>query len=163
MDRHTHVAREGLAAGAIGFATTAVLMVVVDFIGGQPVMYTPALLGRTLFDWGADSTSVTTVGLTPALAYAGAHLAVFFAIGLLGAWLARMAERGNQLWFVGLFVFIFVNFHIIGMAGLLQLRADAAIAGGRGWVIGIASGLGMAAYILRMHPNVRRMMRRWEE
>lgn len=162
MDVGSKLLRVGIVAGAIGFGVTALSLVALDLATGRPAFFTASLLGGILLD-GAGHSSTVTIALAPVVAYAALHLAVYLAIGLLGAWLARVAERGSQLWFVGLVVFIIVSFHMIGVVQLLAVPADASIAGTRGWVSGILSGLAMTAYILRSHPNVRRMMSTWEE
>ena len=62
-----------------------------------------------------DVADPALVAVTPSavLAYSAVHLGVFFAFGVLAAELATLADRGWQLWFVSLFFFILVSFHIL--------------------------------------------------
>jgi hypothetical protein len=146
--------REGLIAGVVGYSATVVLFAVANLLMGRPVFHTAAVLGAALFYGVRDPMQVAVI---PAyvLAYNGVHLIVFLALGLVGAALARLADRGAELWYVGLFFFIFVSFHLIATVQAVaypmrSLISDAAI-----WIAGITAGLLMVGSLLRTHPAIR--------
>jgi hypothetical protein len=146
--------REGIVAGVIGYGTTIVLFAIANVLSGRPVLHTAAVLGAALVYGIRDPMQVV---VTPAyvLAYNGAHLIVFLALGIVGAALARLADRGAQLWYVGLFFFIFISFHLIAIVQVVaypmrSLINDAAI-----WIAGITAGLLMIGSLLRAHPTIR--------
>lgn len=148
------VLSQGLAAGFIGFATVAVVFAVVNLSMGRSPFYTSALLGAALF---YDVTDPAQVAVTPAtvLAYNGLHLVTFLAFGVVASALAAMADRGQQLWYVALFFFIFLSFHLEGAVQLFAapmrpVLSDAAI-----WGAGIAGSAAMMAYLLWQHPKIR--------
>jgi hypothetical protein len=146
--------REGIVAGVIGYGATIILFALANVLSGRPVFHTAAVLGAALVYGISDPMQVV---VTPAyvLAYNGAHLIVFLALGIVGAALARLADRGAQLWYVGLFFFIFISFHLIATVQVVaypmrSLINDAAI-----WIAGITAGLLMVGSLLRAHPAIR--------
>lgn len=145
---------QGVAAGLIGFATVALFFALANVIGGRSPFYTAALLGATVFH---GATDPSRVAVTPenVLLYNGLHLVTFLAFGVIASALAVLADRGAQLWYVGLFFFIFVAFHLIGFAQGLAMPMRAAIGDATVWVAGLAASLTMAAYILWRHPRIR--------
>jgi hypothetical protein len=146
--------REGLVAGAIGYAATIVLFAIANVLMGRPVFHTAAVLGAALIYGVRDPTQIV---VTPAyvLAYNGVHLIVFLALGIMGAALARLADRGAQLWYVGLFFFIFVSFHLIATVQVVAYPMRSLIGDATIWIAGIAAGLLMAGSLLRAHPAIR--------
>ena len=145
---------QGLIAGAIGFATTAVVFAIANILQGRSPFHTAALLGAALFYGVRDPSQVT---VTPAyvFAYNGTHLLVFIGLGILGAWLATVAARGAQLWYVGLFFFIFASFHLIAAAQAAALPMQPLLSGPAIWIAGLAAGLLMGLYLLKANPDIR--------
>lgn len=146
--------REGLVAGAIGYAATIVLFAIANVLMGRPVFHTAAVLGAALIYGVRDPMQVV---VTPAyvLAYNGVHLIMFLALGIVGAALARLADRGAQLWYVGLFFFIFVSFHLIATVQVVAYPMRSLISDATIWIAGITAGLLMAGSLLKAHPAIR--------
>jgi hypothetical protein len=146
--------KQGIIAGLIGFATVAVVFGLVNLGAGRSPWYSAAVLGGALFYGVADPTLVS---VTPAavLAYSALHLGVFVAFGVLAAALAALADRGWQLWFVALFFFIFVSFHMLAAVQGLAAPMRSVLRGEMIWVAGIAASLLMAWYLFRTHPRMR--------
>jgi hypothetical protein len=141
-------------AGLIGFATVAVVFAVVNVAAGRSPFYTAALLGNALRDGGIDPATVG-VTLGSVVTYSALHLVVFIAFGALAASLATLADRGWQLWFIALFFFIFVGFHLFGAIQAFAAPVRTALSDGMIWGAGIAASFMMAAYLIRAHPALR--------
>lgn len=143
----------GLVAGAIGFGVTAVVFALVNVLQGRSPFHTAAALGAALFYGVRDPSQVT---LDPAyiFAYNGTHLLVFLGLGMLGAWLAALAERGAQLWYVGLFFFIFASFHLIAAVQAAALPMQRLLSGPAIWMAGIAAAVLMGVYLLRVYAGI---------
>jgi hypothetical protein len=146
--------RQGLIAGVIGFTVTNVLYALANTLQGRSPFHTAATLGAALIYGVRDPLQVA---VTPAyvFAYNGLHLLVFVALGMVGAALARLADRGRQLWYVGLFFFIFVNFHMIAAVQTVALPMEPLLSGPGIWIAGIGAGVAMALYLLKAHPDIR--------
>jgi len=146
--------REGLVAGVIGYSATVVLFAIANLLVGRSPFHTAAVLGAALLYGIRDPMQVV---VTPAyvLAYNGAHLVVFLALGILGASLARLADRGAQLWYVALFLFIFVSFHLIVTVQVVATSMHPLINDAAIWIAGIFAGLLMVASLIRAHPAIR--------
>lgn len=147
-------AKQGLIAGLIGFATVAVLMFIVDLAAGRPPLYSAAALGSALFSAASDPTQVTITAAT-VLGYSVVHLVVFLAFGLIAAALASLADRGRQLWFIGLFFFIFVSFHMFGAVQALATPMRTALSEPMLWAAGVAAAAMIALYLFHAHPRIR--------
>ena len=149
------IVRHGLIAGLLGYGVVALAFGLANVIAGRSFFHTAALLGAALFEGATEPTGVT---VTPAsvAAYNAVHLLVFLGFGLVTSWLASMARRGPQLWYVALFAFIFVGFHLIGAAQLLASPMEAALSAPMIWVAGITASLIMAGYVIAQHPELQR-------
>ncbi len=150
----TEVFREGLIAGIIGHVTVAVLFAIVNLFLGRSPFHTAALLGSALF-YGLDDASQLVIAPGPILAYNGAHLVIFLALGILAAWLAFLSERGPELWYVGAVVYLFITFHTLGFFLVLTAGVREAVGA---WTM-VASGAlasgAMAAYLIWARPKFR--------
>ena len=144
--------KEGLIAAAIAFVIIAVVFSVADVAGRRMWFYTPGALAYALFI-GTESSPLITPKLV--LSYTIVHVAVLFVFGFAAALLARMADQGAQLWYVGLFLLVFVGFHLFAAVQALSLPAVASISQPLIWIAGMAGSLGMALYLLRSHPRIR--------
>ena len=147
--------QQGLVAGLIGYATVGLVFGLVDVIQGHSPFYTAAVLGATLF-YGIQDPIQVTVAAPYVFAYSGFHLLLFLVLGMAGAWLADLAELGEQLWFVGLFFFIFVAFHIFGAVQAMAAPVQAALSPVAIWLGGTLASVLMAAYLLWEHPLIRK-------
>lgn len=151
---------QGVLAGCIGYATLAVIVSIVDVSNGRSAFQSAAVLGASIF-YGATDASQVQVIPEYVIAYNGAHLLVFLLLGIIGSVLAAVADRGRQLWYVGSFFFIFVGFHAIGALQAMAEGVRASISARMIWVAGVAAAIAMGAYLLRVHPAMRRPQR-WD-
>jgi len=151
---------QGLLAGCIGYATLAVIVSVVDAARGQAPFHSAAVLGASLF-YNVSNPSEVEVLPAYVLAYNGAHLLVFLCMGLIGAALATLADRGRQLWFLALFFFFLVSFHAIGALQVVSMDVRSALSAPVIWVGGVAAAVAMGAYLTWAHPLMRRPQR-WD-
>lgn len=159
-EKHLRILRQGAVAGMLGYLIVAGIFAIANVLAGQSPFRTAAELGAALF-YGARDPS--QVAVTPAyvFAYNGAHLVVFLAFGFAAAWLASLADRGSQLWYVALFLFLFVAFHLIGGVQALAVPMQTALSAPMIWVAGFAAAVAMAAYLVWMHPALR-TAQRWD-
>lgn len=148
------VLEQGSVAGLIGFAAVAVIFAALNLAQGKSPFYTAALLGASLF-YGATDPAQVAVAPASVFAYNGLHLVVFLIFGLAASALALMADQGKHLWYVGLFFFMFISFHLEGFVQALSYPMRQAIPDMAVWGAGIAASLAMAAYILSQHPRIR--------
>lgn len=145
---------EGVLAGLIGYATVALVFAGANLIEGRSMFYTASLLGADLF-YGIHDPARVTISPQYVFAYNGAHLLVFLVFGLVSAWLAAVSERLTQFWYVGLFFFLFVAFHIVAAMQAIAVPVQNALSGPAIWAAGATAALLMAAYLLYAHPRIR--------
>ena len=146
--------KQGIVAGLLGFGAVAVVFALVNLGAGRSPLYTAAALGGALF-YGVADPAVVSITPGAVLAYSALHLGVFMAFGVLAAALATLADRGWQLWFVALFFFIFISFHLVAAVQGLATPMRSVLSGTMVWGAGIAASLLMAWYLLRAHPRMR--------
>jgi hypothetical protein len=150
--------RDGLASGAIGFATVAAFFALVDVLGGRSLFYTPALLGGALF-YGVTTPAEVVVAPGPVLGYSTAHLAVFLVIGALAAGLASVAARHRHVWYLGVNLFLLVIAHASGVVLTLTESLQGVVSG---WLVAgatLVAATTMALYLLWANPPLLREMR----
>ncbi|MHB1224686.1 MAG: hypothetical protein ACYC2G_11700 [Gemmatimonadaceae bacterium] len=94
-------------------------------------------------------------GLAAGHAYSGLHLLVFLALGVAAAALAALAERGQQLWYVALFFFIFISFHLEGAVQSFAEPMQSVLSEAAIWGAGVAGSTAMLTYLLWRHPRIR--------
>jgi hypothetical protein len=148
----------GLYAGFIGYGTVVVLIAALNLLAGRSPFYTAALFGSALF-YGLEDPAALVVAAGPVLAYNGAHMCAFLALGLGASWLVALAERHPTAQYFILFVLIFFAFHVFGALGLF---AEPLLGAVGWWQVGLgtlASGLTMGWYLWRAHPLLRRELR----
>jgi len=148
------VAFQGLVAGAIGYLTVAVVFAVANLALGRSPFHTAAVLGAALF-YGITDPARVTVSAPYVFAFNGVHLFAFLVFGITGSALAQLADRGLQLWYVAVFFFIFVGFHLFAMAQALAMPVRDAVPDAAVWVAGIGASVLMGWYLLAMHPRAR--------
>ena len=161
-DETRRVLEQGLVAGVLGHITVALVFAVENLAAGRSLFYTPALLGGYLF-YGVTDPAQLQIQAGYVLAYNGTHLLVFLAFGVIGAWLAMIADRGWQLWYLSVFFFLLVAFHIFGFVQLTAQPLRGAFSDATLWIAGTAATAVMAAYLLRVHPLMRAQLAHWQE
>ena len=147
------VLKQGAVAGLIGFATVALLLAIVNVIGGHSPVSTASALGAALH--GVSDPAMAPIAIGYIVTYTAVHLAVFISLGVFAAALATLADRGWQLWFVSLFFFLFVSFHLYAAVQTLGAPMRSVLPDVLVWVVGVAASLMMALYLLRVHPRLR--------
>lgn len=105
------------------------MFALVNLGAGRSPWYSAVVLGGALFHGVADP-AVISVTPSAVLSYSALHLGVFVAFGLLAAELATLADRGWQLWFVAVFFFIFVSFHMLAAVQALAAPMRSVLPGG---------------------------------
>ena len=150
----------GLAAGLVGYATAALAFGVADVARGRSFFGSMAALGASLF-YGASGAVAAPVTPPHVFAGNGTYLLVFVALGLLASWLAALADRGAQLWFLALFALLFVGFHVLAAAQLMAESVAGAPPAGMIWAVGVLALVLMGAYLLWRHPRLR-TPERWD-
>jgi hypothetical protein len=154
---------QGLFTGFLGFLTIIVVFALGNIVVGRSHFYTAAVLGATLFYGIRDLSQMATAIAPYVFAYTGMHLVAFLVFGLVGSGLATIADRGSMLWYPGLFFFLFVGFHMIGTMQLLAQPIQSALPTAAIWAAGLLAALVMIAYLLRVHPDLRRQLKGWNE
>lgn len=156
----TTLLSQGVVAGLLGYGVLSGLISAVDVANLRSPFHSAAVLGASLFYGITDPAQVQVI---PAyvLAYNGAHLLVFIVLGIIGAALATLADRGGQLWYITAFFFVLVSFHAIAAvqamsAGMHESLSDRSI-----WVGGIVAGALMGGYLMKVHPRMRQAQR-WD-
>lgn len=153
MARGQRVLTEGMIAGVIGYAVTVAFFALWNLMNGLSPFHTAGLLGEVLFHGRRDPAGFQ-VAAGPVLAFNGVHLIVFLAFGGLTAWLASLAERGPQFWYIAVIAFVFVFIHVVGaMVWFSAPLSDSTPA----WVVGVATLLAaaaMSAYLWWAHPRL---------
>lgn len=144
--------KEALVSAVIAFVVIAAIFMVTDIVTRRMWYYTPGALAYALFV-GTQSSPLITPKLV--MSYTLVHLAVLFVFGFAAALLARLAERGPQLWYVALFLLVFVGFHLFAAVQALSLPAVASISQPMIWLAGVAASMAMSWYLLRRHPLIR--------
>lgn len=153
---------QGLVAGVLGHVVVAVIFAIANLAAGRPMLYTPALLGASLF-YGLTDPAQLEIQASYVFAYNGTHLLLFMLLGLAGSWLTMIADRGWQLWYLATFFFMFIAFHIFGMVQLLALPVRSAFSDELLWTAGLVATAAMGAYFVLTHPRLRAQLAHWQE
>lgn len=147
--------REGIVAGLIGAALTALWFLGVDMLDGRPLR-TPALLGQALL---GEYPATVTVPV-----YTVIHLAAFVLFGVVTALLIDLAER--QPVFVFALVALFTSFEVF-VLGLILVAAHSILDELAAWTVLVANLLasaGMLGYFFRRHLTlVHRITSVWQD
>lgn len=110
----TRIFLDGLASGMIGYVTVVVFFVVLNVIHGRSVFHTAALLGAHLF-YGLESPAELVIAPGPVLAFNGLHALLFLGAGIFMAWLAGLAERIPEGWYLVVVLFLIAMPHVFGL------------------------------------------------
>lgn len=159
-EERTEILWEGLVAGLIGYATVAILVGVIDVAVGRSFFFTAAMLGETAF-YGLTDPANVVVWPGAVFAYNGVHLLGFLLIGMSAAWLAYLAEKGEELWYLGLVLFLLVVAHACGAVLVMTegLRAAMPV-----WMVVVPTLAGLVAmslYMLGVRPGLRSELTTW--
>ncbi len=161
-DETRRILEQGLVAGVLGHIVVAVTFAIGNLVVGRPLLHTPALLGASMF-YGLTDPSQLEIRAAYVFAYNGTHLLLFLLFGTIGAWLATIADRGWQLWYLATFFFMFVAFHLFGMVQLLAQPVRSAVSDVVLWVAGTLATCVMAAYFIATHPRLSAQLAHWQE
>lgn len=153
---------ESMVAGLVGYAVVALLFAGLNLFQGRSVFYTAALLGADLF-YGLERPSELVIGPGPVLAYNGVHLLAFIAAGFFMRWLAGLAERIPQGWYLVVVLFLIVMPHVFGLPVWFE---DPVVAEIPLWYVVVATSLAalaMGGVLLAVHPRLRASMRDYRD
>jgi hypothetical protein len=150
--------QDAIVAGVIGYATVAVLFALFNGIQGRSVFYTAALLGSSLF-YGLEDPAELVIAAEPVIAFNGVHLVLFLVAGAFMAWLAGLAERIPQGWYLVVILFLIVMPHVFGLPVWFSgaIRTEIPL-----WFVVVATSaaaLAMGGYLLASHPRLRAALR----
>lgn len=153
---------ESVVAGLIGYAVVALLFAFLNLVQGRSPFYTAALLGADLF-YGLDSPAELVIEPGPVLAYNGLHLLAFLGAGVFMRWLAGLAERFPQGWYLLVVLVLIVLPHLFGLPVWFEgsIRAELPF-----WYVIFATSmaaLAMGAFLVTMHPRLRESMREYRD
>lgn len=153
---------QGLMVGLIGYATIALSVSIGDVLQGRSFFYTVSLFGEWLF---YDLNDPATVHVWPGavFAYNGLHLVTMLAFGLLASWLASVSERGALYWYAGLVMFLFVFVHLFAAVVLMSEPLRQSVPFLQILVPSVLAVVLMSAYLLWVHPRLRREMEEWTD
>jgi hypothetical protein len=138
--------RNGLIAGLIGYAVTAVYYSIIDVLMGQPPWHTLSNLGNALFVGIVDTPG-------PLIAFNGIHLAAFIVVGVIAAFQMEEVELHPVFWYVPFFaalaasIFMFVL--IVMTMGSIAQRGAVAIGAGN-----FAAAAAMLVYLVSRHGGL---------
>ena len=160
MAREARILREGVAAGLIGAAAVALLILVFDIAGGAPLQ-SPAILGSAILRGVRDPT-LAPVSAGPIVGYTIVHGLGFIAVGLVAAFLVAAAEREPAM-VLALLIF-FAAFEVFFLA-LIAFWALPVLGVLAWWEIlagNLLASIGMLYYFHRRHPGLARsLIGRW--
>lgn len=142
------VARDGVLAGAIGYAAVVLFYAALNLLAGRPVWHTADLLGRALLGESAAHPA-------PIFVYNGLHLVVFLGLGLAASWLIAEAERHPKLWYLVFSLALFVFLHIFGAVAAFAAPVQEALPTWSILAASLISAAAMGASLWRTHPGLR--------
>ena len=159
-EERAEIVWEGLIAGLIGYATVAILVGAIDIVQGRSFFFTASMLGEATF-YGLTDPANVVVWPGAVFAYNGLHLIGFLFIGMSAAWLAYLAEKGAELWYLGLVLFLLVVAHAVGAVLFMTEGLRAVMPA---WVVIAPTVVGLIAmwlYVLRVRPGLRTELTTW--
>lgn len=160
-DSAADILQDGVIAGVIGYLVVAVFFGAASMLRGESFFHIADLLGRELFFGGGGVDRAVEPG--PAIAYNGVHLAVFMVAGVFMAWLASIAARTEQGWYLGLSLLIYVGAHVVVVPVWFDEHVTAVLSL---WLITAATSaaaIAMAVYLWMTHPGIRASMHEPDE
>lgn len=151
MARVQTVSREGVVAGAIGALAVAIWFLIVDVIAGRP-FFTPSMLGAALASvlGGPSMTAFANV-----VVYTVFHFAVFFAVGILLAWVVHRAESEPSVLVIFLLLFIICELGFYGITAILAETRMRSLAWYQIAAGNVLAAVSMGWYLWKAHPALR--------
>lgn len=147
---------EGIVAGLLGAATVAGWFLILDTVGGRPLL-TPTILGTALFRGGEGlgAAAGPPVSLEMVALYTWVHGLVFCVVGGVASRLLALAERRPNAGFGILILFVVLEFGFVAAAMLFAAPVLRALS----WpaiVLGnLLAAFVMGVYFWRRHPGLR--------
>jgi len=142
--------------GLIGYLTVALFFLILDPLLGRGFLYTPALLGSTLF-YSLTEPAALTIRPAPIIAYNVVHLVVLIMVGLVVGQLTYLAVRlGRQAWYLVTVLVILVLGHLYVALWALTAGVRSALPVWMITVAGLLAVVTMAVYLLMIYPELRR-------
>jgi hypothetical protein len=154
----TRIGLDGLVAGMIGYVTVVVFFVVLNLIHGRSVFHTAALLGAHLF-YGLETPAELVIAPGPVLAFNGMHALLFLGAGLFMAWLAGLAERIPDGWYLVAVLFLIAMPHVFGLPIWFSETIQAEISLWSAVAASSLAAMAMGGYLLVVHPRLRAALR----
>jgi len=141
--------------GLVGYLAVAVFFIVLDPLMGRGLFYTPALLGSALF-YGLSDPAALTIRPGPIIAYNGAHLIVFLALGLVVGELTYVSVRLRQhVWYLVSMAMLLVLGHLYLGLWVLTEPVRSALPVWMITVAGLTAVAAMVACLLVIYPPLR--------
>lgn len=149
---------DGFFLGLIGYLAVAGGYLVLDVASGRPALYTAALLGQGLF--GTLGAGGPTVQVGPILAFNGAHLIGFLAIGMVTAMLVHEAEAHPRFWYPAFFTALAVLVYGYAVAMVAAEAVQAILAPADIVLVDLFSAACMVVYLMARHRSLARTVER---
>lgn len=146
--------REGVVTGVIGAAIVAVWYLIVDTANGQP-LHTPNVLGKIFFR-GDLTPGMRQIVPEVVVGYTVFHFFIFALVGMALVLVVHLATRNIALR-MGVWIGLVVAFGLF--AGLTYMLGAATGERLAPWLVvtgSLLAVLGMAGYLWRRHPTLRR-------
>lgn len=152
-ERHSTIG-EGIVTGVVGAIIVAIWYFIVDTAGGQP-LHTPNVLGK-IFLRGDLAPATGRIVPQAVLGYTVIHFILFALVGVSLTLLVHLAVRNTSLR-MGVWLGFLIAFGLF--AGETYMLATASGERFSPWSVisgSILGVLGMAGYLWRRHPGLRR-------
>ncbi len=145
---------QGARAGLFGAALLALWFFFLDFSRGKP-LYTPTVMGTALFRGGEGLTSPETLptSIPLTLMFTLVHGLVFILIGVVGARLLSLIERGPNLTLGIVLLFAVLGLGFFSFAITFSAVALNAVQIQDVLIGNAIAAAGMAVYLLRHSPS----------
>ena len=154
MDGQQHsTVREGAATGVIGAVIVAGWYFIVDTVAGQP-LHTPNVLGKIFLR--GNLTPVSGIAPQAVIGFTVLHFILYVLIGMGLVVLVHLAVRDISLR-MGVWIGLVIAFGLF--AGEVYMLATASGERFSPWLVisgSVLGVLGMAGYLWRRHPRLRR-------
>lgn len=147
--------KDGVIAGLLGAAVTALWFLIVDAVNGRP-LYTPTLLGAALFHTASGlGLETLPVSLDMVALYTVAHGVVFAAIGSFASRLLAVAQRHPEVGFGILLLFVIFEFAVTVSPVLFAPAVVRALTWPALLFANVLATAVMAGYLWQCQPGLR--------
>lgn len=161
-DRSTSILEDGILCGVMGAAVVAVWFFILDTVQGR-MLFTPSLLGSVVFLGQSPDQPVSVNGFV-VFAYTGLHVLLFFAAGLVIAWMFSLFENNPHFGILVLLLFflfeaILFTFAAVIFPSLMGALGSIAVASGN-----LFAAIAMFWFLIRRHPAAMAQLKlAWHE